>query len=200
MLRSRFGFIDKTGKIVITPRFTSPGAFAEGLASVRIGGKASNPASEMVIGPLGGRYAYIDKSGKTVIDLGDQVENAEVFSEGLAAVEITGHRGFINRTGKLVIEPKFGGQPRFCEGLAFVIIGGGGGIGFIDKDGVLVLQSSFALAENFRDGLAVVYDSLDLPNARLGYIDQSAKLFGHPQNSRSGQKHKMTSSCPCPCC
>jgi hypothetical protein len=180
MLNGRFGFIDQTGKIVINPQFSSPGRFAEGLAAVRIGGTTLNPGTYRLIGPVGGTHEYIDKTGRAVIRLGGDIENASPFSEGLAAIEIKGYWGFINKTGEMVIEARFGGQPSFSEGLAFVIIKGGNGIGFIDETGTVVLKPGFALAVNYRDGLASVYESLDLPNTKCGYIDKSGKVIWHP--------------------
>ncbi len=180
IIDKKYGFIDHIGKIVIPPHFTGPGIFTEGLASVRIGGKVLDPGFGLVIGPLGGRYVYIDKAGKEVITLGANVENANPFSEGLAAVEIKGYWGFIDKRGKIVIEPQFGGQPSFSEGLAFVIIRDGGGIGFIDKTGAIALKPNFALAENFRDGLAFVNDSLDVSSSKYGYIDKAGKVIWPP--------------------
>jgi WG repeat protein len=180
MRDGKYGFIDRTGKIAISPRFTGPGEFTEGLAPVRVGGKVLDPGFGLVIGPLGGRYVYIDKAGKEVITLGDNVENANPFSEGLAAVEIKGYWGFVDKKGKIVIEPRFGGQPSFSEGVAFVIIRDGGGIGFIDKTGAIALKPNFALAENFRDGLAFVYDSLDISSSKYGYIDKAGKIIWPP--------------------
>lgn len=180
MRDGKYGFIDRTGKIVISPRFTGAGEFTEGLAPVRIGGKVLNPGFGMVIGPLGGRYVYIDKTGKEVITLGHDVEDAQPFSDGLAAVEIKGYWGFIDKRGKIVIAPRYGGQPSFSEGLAFVAIKDGGGIGFIDKTGAIALKANFALADNFRDGLAFVRDSLDVFSCKYGYIDKAGKVIWLP--------------------
>ena len=47
----RGGFIDKTGKMVIKPRFTVAGPFSEGLAAFS----------------LGNGEGFIDKTGKVVI-------------------------------------------------------------------------------------------------------------------------------------
>ena len=56
-----------------------------------------------------GKWGYIDKSGKFVID--PQFDYAEGFSEGLAAVrsgdEKTGKWGFIDRSGKYAITPQW---------------------------------------------------------------------------------------------
>ncbi|EAI9641912.1 WG repeat-containing protein, partial [Campylobacter coli] len=47
-----WGFIDRSGKFVIKPKFDSVGKFSEGLAGVKLNGK----------------YGFIDKSGKFVIE------------------------------------------------------------------------------------------------------------------------------------
>ncbi|ECS1419287.1 WG repeat-containing protein, partial [Campylobacter coli] len=51
-LNGKWGFIDKSGKIVIEPKFDSIWSFREGL--VKVG--------------LNGKYGLIDKSGKIVIE------------------------------------------------------------------------------------------------------------------------------------
>ncbi len=52
-LGDKWGFIDKTGKNVVNPKFDKVGYFSEGLAWVKVGGK----------------YGFIDKTGKYVVDL-----------------------------------------------------------------------------------------------------------------------------------
>jgi hypothetical protein len=52
-----FGFIDKTGRMVIKPIFTQVGNFSHGLAAVNLGPETPG---------LWGKWAYIDKSGKYV--------------------------------------------------------------------------------------------------------------------------------------
>ncbi|ECC1273812.1 WG repeat-containing protein, partial [Campylobacter coli] len=51
-LNGRWGFIDRSGKFVIKPKFDSIWDFSEGLAKVKLNGK----------------YGFIDKSGKIVIE------------------------------------------------------------------------------------------------------------------------------------
>ena len=67
-MASKYGFIDKSGKVVIEPQFDWVGAFSEGLARVKKDGK----------------YGFIDKSGKVVIE--PQFDEVRAFSEGLAKV------------------------------------------------------------------------------------------------------------------
>lgn len=89
----KYGYIDKTGKIVINPQFDDgAGSFSEGLASVEIGDK----------------WGFIDKTGKYVIN--PRFFYACSFSEGLAWVKIgdwkTGYKtGYIDKTGKYIWEP-----------------------------------------------------------------------------------------------
>lgn len=41
-VNGKYGYIDKTGKIIITPQFDEAYPFSEGLASVKIGGKIAH--------------------------------------------------------------------------------------------------------------------------------------------------------------
>lgn len=66
----KWGYIDKSGNIVINGQFGGALSFSEGLA----------PAS------TGGKWGYIDKTGKYVID--PQFDLAYGFSEGFAPVKI----------------------------------------------------------------------------------------------------------------
>ena len=91
-----FGFIDKSGKLLIAPRFEDvggiPNGFSEGTAAVSIGQK----------------WGYIDRSGKIVIapQFGggalDDSLNDWSFHDGIASVLIAGKPGYINRSGKLI--------------------------------------------------------------------------------------------------
>src|SRR5438309_669023 len=79
-----------------------------------------------------GKYGYIDKTGRVVIE--PQFTNAGEFSEGLAYVEINDLYGFIDTTGSLVIPPQFDEVESFSEGRA-AVSNSSGKWGFIDRDG-----------------------------------------------------------------
>ncbi len=85
----KYGFIDKTGQIVINPQFKFAWSFSEGLAAVEIGDKQAI---------LGGKWGYIDKTGKYVIN--PQFDEAWEFMYGHAMVKIGGKIGTIDKTGK----------------------------------------------------------------------------------------------------
>jgi len=98
--------------------------------------------------------AYIDKTGKIVIDA-MRYESAGSFSEGLAAVRVPGQgSGFIDKTGVLVIPPQFENAWGFKEGLAPVVVDDKWG--FINKTGTLVIENQFDWIERFSEGLAIV--------------------------------------------
>lgn len=179
-----FGFIDKTGSMIIEPKFTDPGGFNEGLSLTRIGGKTIDPRpGASIFGPLGGRLVYIDKSGKTIIELDEEIDQARPFSEGLAPVGVIKsdkrlYWGYIDRTGKFVIEPQFGDAGLFSEGFARILLNGKSGL--IDKTGKILFQTNFFLMHHFQGGLMQVYDSGDLPSAKMGYIDRTGKIIWQP--------------------
>ena len=61
-----------------------------------------------------------------------------IFSEGLAAVIIKNHWGYINRNGNVEIEPKFTDAAGFSEGLAYARIGDTHG--YINNSGSFAFQ------------------------------------------------------------
>ncbi|MGI7994039.1 WG repeat-containing protein, partial [Campylobacter coli] len=59
----------------------------------------------------------------------------------MAKVELNGKYGFIDRSGKFAIEPKFDSGEYFSEGLAGVKLNGRWG--FIDRSGKFVIKPKF---------------------------------------------------------
>ncbi|MBV9957180.1 MAG: WG repeat-containing protein, partial [Acidobacteria bacterium] len=120
----KLGYMDRKGAVVIEPQYDDAWEFSEGLAYVK----------------AGNRRGVIDRSGKMVVEL-TQVDFASPFTEGLASVQTGGtqpRRGFIDKTGKLVIAPQFDSVESFGEGLAVVMIDRK--YGFIDKTGKVVIE------------------------------------------------------------
>jgi len=94
----KWGFIDKQGKIVITPQFDEAVGFHEGLAAVGVGGK----------------YGFIDRTGRIVIN--PVFDSTMPFDGGLAQVTVNEASGddsakakykfgFIDKTGKYIWQP-----------------------------------------------------------------------------------------------
>ena len=157
------GFIDKTGRMVISPRFQRAGPFSEGLTAVAVDGK----------------WGYIDKSGRMVIK--PQFEQADNFSEGMAAVGRGNSTdggpkfGYINKHGKLVIPYKFDGAEEFHNGLAQIFFNDNGGFvpgGYIDKTGK-IMANKLTENETFSEGLTIVKDP---KTEKYGYADKNGKI------------------------
>lgn len=175
----KFGYIDKTGELVIETKFSDAGDFSEDLASVQIGGKAS--------GMIGGVYGYIDRNGEYVVE--PKFDYGESFSDGLACVltggrrggmfeafggKIGGKYGYIDKGGNYAIEPQFKWATSFSEGLALVVIGQKAG--FINKSGEIFIEAKFDSALSFSDGLACV-----TVGDKSGYIDKMGQYVIEPQ-------------------
>lgn len=131
------GFIDKTGKMVIKPQFEFYQPFSEGLAFVSVRGRmgAIDKTGRVVIRP----QFNLAKDGASpyfmVLDYYKQAAPWR-FSEGLAAVHRGGLWGYIDKTGKFVIAPRFRKAHSFAGGLALVLVGDR--VGYIDKSGKFV--------------------------------------------------------------
>ena len=194
---SKWGFIDRTGKVVIEAKYDGVDHFSEGLAGVTVGDKSgyidrtgrivielkfdmARPFREgLALVVVDEKWIYIDRQGQYRIP--PRFDSADDFHEGLAVVVVGEKNGFIDRTGRVVIEPKYSYAGRFSEGLALVKIEPEGEegeakrlLGFIDRTGKLVIElgAEFTGASRFSDGLAVVRSR----DGKAGFIDRDGKL------------------------
>lgn len=195
----KWGYIDKTGKLIIPCKFGFAQNFSEGLAAVEIDGKCGyiDETGNLVIPPQfhwghpfseglalvtvreldekgdvkSNQVGYIDRSGRMVIQP-QGVERdkwASHFSEGLACVVIDGKYGFIDKTGRQVIPPQYEEAQLFYEGLAAVSIGNK--YGFIDRSGKLIIPPLGESGGSFFEGLAHIS-----VKGKLGYIDKTGRM------------------------
>ena len=175
----QFGFIDRTGKVVIPPKFDRVEDFQENRAIVYVGSNAGyiDPAGQLVIPAIyssasgfaqgraivskDGKYSVIDTQGKTIAEIPHRVMGD--YSDGLAVVQrarsgsTPSAYGYIDRNGKMVIEPRFmpaGKFPPDGRGLAV------GGLDrdwcYFDKTGKIILRlpmEGHDRAPGFNDGL-----------------------------------------------
>jgi len=149
----KYGFIDRSGKIVITPQYEEASGFHEGLSMVRVRGK----------------YGFIDQKGGIAVK--PLFDDWLPFSEGLAAVKVGRKWGYVGASGQVVIQPQFDFTLGFSEGLARVELGKKSG--YIDKSGKIVFQID-GFASGFSEQLAAV-NSLSMKNQKAFFIDHSGK-------------------------
>lgn len=181
------GFIDKTGKTIVTPIFQQAGTFREGLAPIMINEKGG----------------FVDKSGRVAIE--PFYDAVACFSEGLAAAQSDGRIGFIDKKGKWQIKPRFNSVSGFSDGLA--LVSSGAERSYIDRTGNIKIKltadqsrrpivggrpaltdlsihqlagalNRFNLASwqlgdvsSFSEGRAAIFE-----NEKFGYIDKTGEL------------------------
>jgi len=155
-----------------------------------------------------GKEGFMDMNGNVVLSGFDAVGG---FSEGLAPVLVGDKWGYIDRTGKVVIQPRWKNNNdwpgaavgAFSDGLAAVTEYASWGVrddsnywtykcGYIDKTGEYVIKPQMRQACGpFRDGLAAVEVDLDGPEDTkdtgwLGYIDTKGSWAIPPKFFKGG--------------
>jgi len=186
--KAPWGYVDRSGKWAISPRFPSYPAglvsdFSEGLAAVETEGKVG----------------YIDQSGQFVIQ--QQFALGAKFEQGVARVVVAGpcryysrdvcdglgsapgtgpsrlnrqerpecRWSFIDSSGKPLFPGDFDDALDFHDGLAAV--NRAGKWGYIDKRGTFVINPRFDSAESFSEGMAWVNDG-----GTGGYVDTNGQM------------------------
>ena len=152
----RYGYIDLSGREIIPCIYMGyPHDFSEGVAYV-------------------GDGVFIDKEGRTAIRVKGNYEVCGDFKESLCAVcrssgDLYGEGdkyGFIDKSGKLVIECEFNGVHDFSDGLAVVYDGDEyddeepASYSYINKNGYYVIQGDFCKVTDFYNGYAVVQEMI----------------------------------------
>ncbi len=195
-VNGKYGYINKEGKIVISPQYTDAGMFLEGVASVEM--KVDDKTKEgyidkegkVVISPqfdLAGdffddrarikidtSYGFIDKQGKIVI--APQYSEVFDFNQNCAAVEQEDVWGFIDNNGRIVINPQFKGvYPFTSSGLSIVESANNEKWGVIDKNGKFVVNPQYDEIDGFYDHAAIIKQ-----NDKYGLIDDKGKVLVNP--------------------
>ena len=154
---TKWGFIDKEGKVKINPQFSRVDKFSDGKCAVE---NADN------------KWGYIDKEGKILINY--QFEYALSFNNGKAVVGSGGKAGLIDANGKFVINPQF--SVMMNDGDIF-LVNQDGKYGWTDKDGKIIINPQFDQVRLFAgERLAAVHSGKN-----WGYIDKDGKITINPQ-------------------
>lgn len=177
VLNDKFGFIDKNGKIVVTPIYEDAEDFSEGLAAVAIKDDIDSVT----------KWGYIDKSGVVKIDF-QFINHKNIitskplsFNEGLAFASSDGEKwGYINKDGKYQINPQFDNDyfnsSNFTNGLALVYVHNM--YGFIDRNGKYIINPQFTDARVFTENNLAAVQNHD---NKWGFINKDGKYVINPQ-------------------
>lgn len=161
--KGKWGYIDESGKIIINATYKDATVFQEGLAWVIL---------------ENGAPSAIDKKGEIKFTL-KEAEEVCLFSDDLAAfskVDSTNTIwGFVDKSGKQVINPQFVEVGAFHDGKC-AVKNKDGKCGYIDKSGKIIINYQFDSAFGFKDGKAIV--KLD---EKSGVIDEDGKYIINPQ-------------------
>ena len=130
------GFVDTQGRLRISNRYDSVGAFSNEYAAVK----------------LMGRWGYIDKLER--IKIQPLYEEAGPFEEDLAIIKKAGAYGLINKEGKVIIEPAYE-KIRSLNGGRFLIVKEGK-MGITDKAANTLLTAKYDHIEDLKNGYFLV--------------------------------------------
>jgi len=187
----KWGYIDTSGKIVVTPSYSFVGKMINNIGIVEKGEKigAIDPDGNVLLSceydrihflektnnqilqvfKNGSKYGLIDTLAEVTVDL--KYDEVGEFSEGRLAVLKKGLWGFTNMEGDEVISCKYRKVGKFEEGYAAAQLGNKWG--FIDRKGNIIIEFKYRRVGNFKNGLAWVATS-----SGVGYInDKSEKVI-----------------------
>lgn len=193
----KYGYIDSTGKVVISLQYDNAGIFTEGLGAVYVNGHWGfiDKANKMVIMPVydrvdsflnglcavskDGIYSYIDAKGKKAFE--GEFLYAEPFVHGSAAVEMEEGMALINTAGEIISETFFDeisydDLPTLVNhGLAMITIDDR--YGYIDlKTGDVILYPMYYEVSGYENGICAIYQ-----DGGYGLADAKGNIIVKPQ-------------------
>ncbi len=174
----RYGYIDRSGRVVIKPQFIWGSWFSKGSATVYICGREISidssgnlhperfaPDGELVPRGKAGKIGFVDAYGD--FKIAPIFDDALPFSDGFAAVKVDDQWGFVNANGDIVISPRFRHAFYFQQGIGMAESDQGGV--FIDRRGnVVATGNAYA---NITEGRIPVTGS-----HKSGYLDLQGNI------------------------
>ncbi len=190
----KVGLIDTTGKIVIEPQFKAVRLLrSEDLCCPSKPLVHWDPKPHYFVGfkfdyifqtEDGSIYVIVDGKCNLVDTLTIPKFDAILrFTDTLACVEINGKYGFIDTTGKIVVEPQF--DDIWDIGNGFFVVEVNNKDGVLNKSGQIVIEPQFDNVYDFHEGLACVK-----VDEKFGFIDTTGKIVIEPQFDSRGEFHE----------
>ncbi len=139
----RWGVLRTDGSTIVEPIYKEPVVYSEGLAWV------PDPDSTEQLS----LYRILDANGRPITTV--RLHYPQPFHDGLAAFRDVKGWGYVDGTGKIVIEPRFAKAEAFHEGLAEVSLSRGKK-GYVDKTGAMVIEPIYDATSPFENGVAQV--------------------------------------------
>ena len=187
----KWGFINKTGKEIVSCNYDKVLPFDKGFAQVIKSQKSKQKYNQDAYGvefyyQSGKRTGFIDKLGNEIVAC-NYVYIGE-FIEGLAIAVYNYKMGFVNHSGKEIVPFEYDCVNEFSEGLACVMKWKENSNkelwGYINMNGVVVIPLIYEHAESFveGEGEATVY-----PNAYECFIiDKKGKILRETRGTWGG--------------
>ena len=207
--KTKWGFADATGRVVVEPQFDEVQGFTEGIGRVVKNGRYGfvDSKGRILVPPRykraywfseglscvtldDDRRAYVDTRGNVVSDPRWKYKDAW-FSDGLAPAAANGKWGYVDKSWTFVVPPRFEDVPQaFSEGLATVAFAGRTAV--IDRAGKFVIEPRAWHISAFSEGLAAFLPSgggLTVrvgPDDRWGYLDREGRVVVPPRFANAG--------------
>lgn len=155
----KYGYANTNGKIIITPAYDYAVAFSEGKAIVSIGTKVS----------------IIDNKGNVLVENLGPGSGMYRFFNGLARCRsLDGKYGFLDATGKRVIEPYLDVADDFENNRAIVSINNR--YGLIDRTGKFIVPNEYDFFYDLGDG----YYQTKTEDGKAGVVDSLGNVILEP--------------------
>lgn len=168
----KFGFINGSGEIVIEPEYDGRGYSAQPGGLIYVEDFAAK------------KQIYYSPTGERLFEC--ELRHCGIVKDGLALYSDTQSNGettvtrygYIDNSGKVVIQPIYHSAFNFSEGMARV--NQGKASGYINTKGELVIPYRYSETSDFSEGKAAVRWTV---GGKYGYIDTSGKSVISPQFS-----------------
>jgi hypothetical protein len=168
-LKDKVGIIDRSGKIIVGFDYSSIEDYQDGVA-----------VADAIVNNTSKGYCILDEFGKIIFNSASIIGT---FSDGLASFSNSTSNdssnytyGYVDKAGKVVIEPKYKMAGDFINGKAIVKIDKGS-YGVIDKTGNLLKQLNYDFLYSLSED-AICYSQKDEHGVeKYGFISTDGKVL-----------------------